>query len=58
MKTVSTLQRIETNLKSEWPSNLGKIQLAFDTTRQKPIGLAPLRLLLGVEVSTYYILVY
>ena len=52
MRTIRNLLRIETKIKSEWPSGLWKIQLVLNTTIQKSIGETPLQLLLGIRSAT------
>jgi hypothetical protein len=52
MRTIMNLIRIETTVRSEWPSVLWKIQLVLNTTVQKAINMSPLRALIGVESTT------
>lgn len=52
MRTLMNLIRIETRIKTEWPSTLWKIQLVLNTTMQKSTKMSPLQILIGIETST------
>lgn len=52
MRTIMNLLHIETKTKSEWSSNLWKIQLVLNSTFQKTIKMTPIQALLGFKAAT------